>query len=493
MKVICISAKARCVDKDTEFFNGKTWKPISEYEQGEKVLIYNEDRTASLETPLEFIKQPCEELVRFHNTRIDQCLSLDHTCVYLSSKRNLVKRQLSNIIQRHSENKNGFPGRFITTFDYSGEGISLTDAEIKVMCAVIADASFIRKTSRCYMNLKKERKKEEIRRILSEADIEYEEREYDSFPGYTRFLFHAPIIAKQYDEFWYNCNKRQLEIICKNVIQWDGHTDGVRTTYSTTNKKTADFIQFAFTACGYRASIHIDNRVGGIHKSICYSVQASKNIYVSLFHRRSNGSDALFESYKTLDGFSYCFRVSSGMLVLRRNNKIFVTGNCGKDTAADYMKSELEKKGYKVLIAHYADLVKYTCRTFFDWNGEKDAAGRHLLQYVGTDIVRTQNENYWVDYIADMLSFFESNWDYVLIPDTRFPNEIERMKEKGFEVISMRINRENFESELTEAQKNHISETALDNYSFDYVVRNTTLEEFYERLSNVLEHIKTVY
>jgi hypothetical protein len=157
------------------------------------------------------------------------------------------------------------------------------------------------------------------------------------------------------------------------------------------------------------------------------------------------------------------------------------------------MKTELEQKGYKVLIAHYGDLVKYTCKTFFGWNGEKDEAGRHILQYVGTDIIRTQSANYWVDYIADMLSFFESNWDYVLIPDTRFPNEIERMKEKGFEVISMRINRENFESELTEAQKNHISETALDNYSFDYVVRNTTLEEFYERLSKVLEHIKTVY
>lgn len=161
----------------------------------------------------------------------------------------------------------------------------------------------------------------------------------------------------------------------------------------------------------------------------------------------------------------------------------------GKDTSADFMKTELEKKGYKVLIAHYGDLVKYTCKTFFGWNGEKDEAGRHLLQYVGTDIIRNQSENYWVDYIVDMLSFFGSNWDFVLIPDTRFPNEIERMKEKGFEVVSMRINRENFESELTEEQKKHISETALDNYSFDYIVRNTTLEEFYERLSEVLENI----
>ena len=161
----------------------------------------------------------------------------------------------------------------------------------------------------------------------------------------------------------------------------------------------------------------------------------------------------------------------------------------GKDCAADYMKAEFEKKGYRVLIAHYADLVKYVSKTFFDWNGEKDEKGRTILQYVGTDVVRTQDSNYWVDFIADMLTFFNDKWDYVLIPDTRFPNEIERMKEKGFDVTSVRITRINFESELTEAQKNHPSETSLDNYFFDYRVTNDTLDGFYASLSGLIDSI----
>ncbi len=41
--------------------------------------------------------------------------------------------------------------------------------------------------------------------------------------------------------------------------------------------------------------------------------------------------------------------------------------------------------GYKVLIAHYADLVKYVAKTFFEWNGEKDEYGRSLLQHIGTE------------------------------------------------------------------------------------------------------------
>ena len=88
-----------------------------------------------------------------------------------------------------------------------------------------------------------------------------------------------------------------------------------------------------------------------------------------------------------------------------------------------------------------------------------------------------------------MLTFFNDKWDYVLIPDTRFPNEIVRMKEKGFDVTSVRITRINFESELTEAQKKHPSETALDNYIFDYRVTNDTLEGFYSNLSGLIDSI----
>ena len=124
----------------------------------------------------------------------------------------------------------------------------------------------------------------------------------------------------------------------------------------------------------------------------------------------------------------------------------------GKDTVANFMKECLEAKGKRVLIAHYADLVKYICKTFFNWDGQKDEKGRTLLQYVGTDIVREKEPDYWVGFIADMLYFFEDRWDYVLIPDTRFPNEIDYLKNAGFDVLYIRVIRENFESPLTEEE-----------------------------------------
>ena len=34
----------------------------------------------------------------------------------------------------------------------------------------------------------------------------------------------------------------------------------------------------------------------------------------------------------------------------------------GKDTFAEFLYQELTEKGYKVLVTHYGDLVKYICK-----------------------------------------------------------------------------------------------------------------------------------
>ena len=125
-----------------------------------------------------------------------------------------------------------------------------------------------------------------------------------------------------------------------------------------------------------------------------------------------------------------------------------------------------------VLVAHYGDLVKYVCKTFFGWNGEKDEAGRTLLQKVGTDAIRVKRPDYWVSFISDIMEFFPGEWDYVLIPDCRSPNEVDYIKNAGFDAVHLRIVREGFVSPLTPEQQAHPSETALDNVQADYYITN---------------------
>ena len=159
----------------------------------------------------------------------------------------------------------------------------------------------------------------------------------------------------------------------------------------------------------------------------------------------------------------------------------------GKDTTATYLQQGLETDGHSVLVAHYGDLVKYVCKTFFGWNGKKDEEGRTLLQYVGTDIIRSQDENYWVRFIAEIMRFFPDAWDFVLIPDCRFPNEVNYLKERGFEVFHLRIVRDNFQSPLTAEQQAHPSETALDGVGPDFTILNDgSLDDLQMAVSELL-------
>lgn len=169
---------------------------------------------------------------------------------------------------------------------------------------------------------------------------------------------------------------------------------------------------------------------------------------------------------------------------------ILISGKAGhgKDTLAGYMKKFMEMRGKKVLIIHYGDLLKYICKSLFGWDGQKDDKGRTLLQYVGTERVRALYPDYWVQFVRDMLNIFHREWDYVLIPDVRFPNEIQGMD--SFNPYIIRIVRPGFNM-LTEKQQKHASETALDGFDAPFltVMNDETLTDLELKAYNVFSLI----
>lgn len=135
----------------------------------------------------------------------------------------------------------------------------------------------------------------------------------------------------------------------------------------------------------------------------------------------------------------------------------------GKDTVASFMERFLHENNNTVLIVHYADVLKFICKQFFGWNGFKDDGGRALLQKVGTDIIRDQRPEYFVTFLCDLLEMFKDKWDYVIIPDARFENEVIIPEFiYGFPSYHIRVERPNFDNGLTREEKEHASETSLD-------------------------------
>lgn len=149
----------------------------------------------------------------------------------------------------------------------------------------------------------------------------------------------------------------------------------------------------------------------------------------------------------------------------------------GKTTAAEAFKKAIldSDPKLKVIITSYGSYLKETAKQLWGWNGEKDEAGRELLQWWGTDVVRKKNMSFWVYTVVRLADVASDYIDYLIIDDNRFPNEIEAWT--NYSNFSIRIERPGHISKLTPEQLKHPSETALDCYRFDCVFYAETKDE----------------
>ena len=139
----------------------------------------------------------------------------------------------------------------------------------------------------------------------------------------------------------------------------------------------------------------------------------------------------------------------------------------GKSSAAKILQQFLELQEKKSMLAANGDYLKFICRQYFGWDGNKDEEGRTILQQVGTEKVRAKDETFWVDSLIRLVDVIGDEYDYVLIDDARFPNELSQWQKAGYKVVAAHINRPDHDNVLTSEQKQHASEVALDGYEFD--------------------------
>ena len=160
----------------------------------------------------------------------------------------------------------------------------------------------------------------------------------------------------------------------------------------------------------------------------------------------------------------------------------------GKTLSARMISSYLTELGFKAVMIPYGDYVKHTAKLIFGWNGEKDEAGRNLLQWWGTDVVRAYNPYFWSETVVRLVDVLQNQVDYVIVDEARFPDEISIWNRYPFTVTTVRVERPGHENKLTPEQRAHISETALDSWPFDCLVKATTKFELECCLRSVLFH-----
>ena len=166
---------------------------------------------------------------------------------------------------------------------------------------------------------------------------------------------------------------------------------------------------------------------------------------------------------------------------------ILISGKArsGKDTTADLIKEILNDK--KVVNLEYSFYMKTYIKHITGWDGSEDTKPRDLLQHLGDTIKKEIDPLFFVKKMIMDLKVYSFYYDVITISDVRFIPEIEEIKKEFSDVISIRIERPNFDNGLTKEEKEHISEVALDNYDkFDYVITNDLDTE---TLKNKIEEV----
>ena len=183
------------------------------------------------------------------------------------------------------------------------------------------------------------------------------------------------------------------------------------------------------------------------------------------------------------------------MEIENRNPLIYlISGKArhGKDTTAAMIKKYYEEKDKKVINLQYSSYIKEYAKKISNWDGSEETKPRELLQQLGTEIIRTKIDSlFFVDAIIKDMKVYSYFFDVIVVSDIRTPEEIDYPKNSFKNAFSINVRRTNFDNGLTEEQKKHYTEIALDNYDkFDYIIMNDgNMEELNEKVRNILEGI----
>ena len=327
-----IITEGQCFNGDAEIMTRNGWVRLEDY-CGQEVLQVNKDMTSKFVIPKAYIvKEYDGDMVNVSiGGNYYTSTTTDHNLVFTDGKGRLVKRKAEEKIPTNYH--------IPTAVMLNEKSCSLSDSEIALMIAISADGTIDKRKNGSYyarFGLSKERKVKRLIHILEKLGYDYTDNVYNqgnrSYHSIC-FTVQSEILAKKFLP-WFLVTETSVEQkkkMIEEMVFWNGNHVNNRNQYEYMSmyKNNADVMQAIASTCGYMSTIMKKKSGGNGHfkESFCYKV--------SILLGKKNVSTQQFEKHKTRRSVNktvYCVSVDSGMILVRQNNKISVSGNC--DTLA---------------------------------------------------------------------------------------------------------------------------------------------------------------
>ena len=174
--------------------------------------------------------------------------------------------------------------------------------------------------------------------------------------------------------------------------------------------------------------------------------------------------------------------------------KIFVIGGCarsGKSTFGSFLKEELKDYGYKPCVMQITSPLYGYARNYFDYDPNRDPKPREFLQKMGIEIIKEKlgKKDFLLNRLYEDVEILSNFFDAFIITDARLIEEILNIKNKYDDVVSIKLVRKDYDNELTEEEKKHITEKEIVMYDdFDYIIENKGINSLKEAALEIIHN-----
>jgi hypothetical protein len=325
-----------CVDSETEFFSQEGWKQIDLYTKGDLVLQWNPNlNSAELVMPMEYIRRKAGLMYNFK----DQVLSKDHRVVNYIRHKDIYDPNVMTVQEMIDKNLT-----YISSTAFKGykpaKTWKLNEWHTRLSIALQLRASTTDNVARIVLNADDTTSHKRLKLLLSKAKVKYEVKAVENVSPLELLAVEVHWLPLPFNSDWFSCPP---EWFLDEIPRWElkyyteqqarmeadhahhrkeGYNEYKGKIYfNTPYSRLADIVQFMYASQNKWTRIKYDVKKG------VYTVEVTdKPPYVT----QSKKQVGVYHAEKIWRAFEYCFTVPSTYLILRRNGRIFITGNCGK-------------------------------------------------------------------------------------------------------------------------------------------------------------------
>ena len=307
-----------CLTGDHEVLTDTGWRRLDEWNGG-RIACWNAVSEAVSFQDAEQVCFPYEgKMYTYQDVRIDQCSTPDHKM--------RVQHRFGGDWEDMTVAEMAKCRPVIPFTGYRHRRDCADPYWLRVLIMTQADGFYTADGSVRY-NFKKKRKIERCKRLLRRAEIPF--LVYEQKGGVTNINVPARAVPLWLREFrsktfgmW--MLDENAEIIFDELPNWDGYFPAPNSIqYTTSNKQNADIIQALAHMSGRCCSMKIKRHTDKPKWSDAYVL----NIWLTPGNRHEIKAKPIIEDFQ---GNVYCAVTKTGYFLVRRNGKVWVTGNSGR-------------------------------------------------------------------------------------------------------------------------------------------------------------------